>query len=323
MKANDKNIRFWIQQIIFPIFIVQSLNAQPDNLKVQKDSLEPFVMVLGIAQDAGYPQIGCLKSCCETAWADSTHKTWVSSIAIVDPKVRKWWLVDATPDIKEQLHFFQKTTQGQYPFLPERIFLTHAHMGHYTGLLQFGREAMNTNLLIVNVMARMGDFLRNQAPWSQLVKLENIRLWSLVPTIQDVLSEDIFVEPFLVPHRDEFSETVGFHITAGKKKYLFVPDIDKWSKWNRNILEEVQKVDYAFLDGTFYNENELAFRKIAEVPHPTIEETMKLFVTESSDVKKKIHFIHLNHTNPLLWSDDQQKLLHKAGYKIAEQGKKY
>jgi len=309
--------------IVFPIFMLQILSAQQEELKIHKDSLEPFVLVLGIAQDAGYPQIGCLKSCCNKAWADSLHKTWVSSIAMVDPKIRKWWLVDATPDIKEQLHFFQKMTKGQYPFLPERIFLTHAHMGHYTGLLQFGREAMNTKEMTVVVMPRMMELLKTQAPWSQLIKLENIRLWSLVPPIQDVLSENVFVLPFLVPHRDEFSETVGFHITAGKKKYLFIPDIDKWNKWDKNILEVVCKVDYAFLDGTFYNESELAFRKIAEVPHPTVEETMKLFDKESANVKKKIHFIHLNHTNPLLWSEEQKSLLHKAGFKIAEQGKRY
>ena len=64
--------------------------------------------------------------------------------------------------------------------------------------------------------------------------------------------------PFLVPHRDEFSETVGYKIEGTKKTALFIPDIDKWQKWKRNIVEEVKKVDYAFVDATFFDQSEVA-----------------------------------------------------------------
>ena len=43
-------------------------NSQEDASTVEERSKSPFVMVLGIAQDAGYPQINCKKKCCYYDW---------------------------------------------------------------------------------------------------------------------------------------------------------------------------------------------------------------------------------------------------------------
>ncbi|MBK9271531.1 MAG: pyrroloquinoline quinone biosynthesis protein PqqB [Saprospiraceae bacterium] len=309
--------------IIVILIFVQTLRAQNKVDYILKDSLQPYILVLGIAQDAGYPQIGCQRSCCIDSWRQACTQTWVSSIAVVDPAVNKWWLIDATPDLKQQLHEFNKLTEGKFPYLPDMIFLTHAHTGHYIGLLQFGREAMNTKDLIIVAMPRMLELLKTQAPWSQLTLLKNIDLRNMTLTKKYTLSDRVSILPLEVPHRDEFSETVGFKVTCGAKNYLFIPDIDKWNKWEMNVVEEVKKIDFAFLDGTFYDESELAFRKIGEVPHPTVRETMALFAAEPDSVKNKIHFIHLNHTNPLIWSDERKEEIEKKGYHTAIQGKLY
>ncbi len=47
----------------------------------------------------------------------------------------------------------------------------------------------------------------------------------------------------------------------------------------RSIVKEVKKVDYAFVDATFLNKKEVK-KTITEVPHPFIEETVKLFKTK-------------------------------------------
>lgn len=65
------------------------------------------------------------------------------------------------------------------------------------------------------------------------------------------LNKSLKITPFLVPHRDEYSETVGYKIEGDNKTALFIPDIDKWNKWNRDIIEEVKKVNYAFVDASF------------------------------------------------------------------------
>ncbi|MBL7876698.1 MAG: pyrroloquinoline quinone biosynthesis protein PqqB, partial [Cyclobacteriaceae bacterium] len=99
--------------------------------------------------------------------------------------------------------------------------------------------------------------------------------------------------------------------------YLFIPDIDKWAKWSRNIVDEVRSVDIALLDATFYTASELPDRDVKEVPHPYVEETAALFEGRP-DLQKKIYFIHFNHTNPLLWSEEARNNLRARGFQVAE-----
>jgi pyrroloquinoline quinone biosynthesis protein B len=280
---------------------------------------KPFVVVLGVTQDGGYPHMGCIRECCATALRDSV-KQMVVSLAVADPTSKKWWLLEATPDINEQLQLFKMQTAGAFPYLPEGIFLSHAHIGHYSGLMYLGREVMNTKQVVVYTLPKMKKFLTRNGPWSQLVLLNNIELKLLTAEEPLKLSDNISVTAFTVPHRDEFSETAGFKIETSAKKYLFIPDIDKWQKWNRNIVDEVKAVDVAFLDATFYSGDELPGRDINEVPHPLVTETLSLF----SDKKEtlKIHFIHFNHTNPLL-REGLRKTFTFKGYSTSIQGNRY
>jgi len=282
----------------------------------------PYVQILGVAQDGGYPHTGCMKQCCEMAWEHPAMRRYVVSFALVDPISHKWWLFEATPDIKEQLHYFQTLTKGVYNFLPNGIFVTHAHIGHYTGLMALGREVMSTRDVPVFVLPKMKTFLETNGPWSQLVSLHNIALQPLVADSVVHLTDLISVRPFAVPHRDEYSETAGFEIITSGKTYLFIPDINKWEKWDRSIVEEVKAVDIAMVDATFYDAYELPGRNMATVPHPLVTETMELFAQTDSNTKAKIHFIHFNHTNPILWDKKKQEDVRKAGYNIAEQGER-
>ncbi|MFM8911902.1 MAG: MBL fold metallo-hydrolase [Flammeovirgaceae bacterium] len=239
----------------------------------------------------------------------------------MDETQKKWWLFEATPDITEQLQLFRTTTNGRFNYLPDGVFITHAHIGHYTGLMYLGREALAAKEMPVFVLPRFSQYLKTNGPWSQLVALLNIQLTVTQDNTEMKLSETISVKPFAVPHRDEYSETAGFRIATAGKKYLFIPDIDKWSKWSRNIVDEVKQVDIAFLDATFYQQNELPGRNMAEVPHPFVVETISLF-GDSLD-KKKIFFIHFNHSNPLLWNPQSQQQLSKLGFGLALQGQRY
>lgn len=281
-----------------------------------------YIQILGIAQDGGYPHLGCKKQCCTMACANDSLKKNVVSFALVDSSVNKWWLFEATPDIKEQLQLFKNSTGGKYNYLPDGILLTHAHIGHYTGLMELGREVMNAKEVPVYVLPKFKTFLETNGPWSQLVSLKNIVINSLSENVPLALSTNIQIETFTVPHRDEFSETAGFKIGTTNKKYLFIPDIDKWQKWNKNIIDEVKSVDIALLDATFYDNTELPNRKMEDVPHPMVKETMALFKNESTAVKAKIYFIHFNHTNPILWNKEAQNNFHKTGFKMAKQGER-
>ena len=298
------------------LFLLSSFCASAQN----ED--KPFILVLGVAQDGGYPHIGCQHKCCNMAWENDSLKRWVVSLALVDPISKKWWLLEATPDIKEELHYFQSLTRGLYNFVPDGVFVTHAHIGHYTGLMEFGKEAMSTKAVPVYCLPRMKTFLETNGPWSQLVSYKNIVLHTMQADSQIQLTEKISITAFTVPHRDEYSETAGFRINTGIKKYLFIPDVNKWAVWDRSIIAEVKAVDIAFVDATFYDNTELPIKNFSSVPHPFVSETMKLFEQEDAETKAKIHFIHFNHTNPLLWDARKRDEVKNGGFHIAMQGEK-
>ncbi len=281
---------------------------------------QPYLQILGTAQDGGYPHIGCKKKCCSKVWSGETKKEFVVSFALIDPDTKQWWLFEATPDIKEQLQYFNSLTGGKFNYLPDGIFITHAHMGHYTGLAQLGREALGAKGVKVYALPKLKQFLETNGPWSQLVTLHNIDILPIAVNSVTGLTKNIKVKTITVPHRDEYSETAGFTIMTPERKYLFIPDIDKWSKWRSNIIEEVKAVDVAMLDATFFDETELPGRRMDEVPHPFVKETMQLFNTEDKNTKAKIHFIHFNHTNPLLWDKDKQAELRSSGFNYAQRG---
>ena len=322
MKRGLKNFVLYISILFILIMSVCNQGGKHNLIAINQENLpERFLVVLGIAQDAGYPQIGCEKECCKAYWEGKETKKQVTCLALVDKATNQYWLFEATPDITEQLHTLQSYLPHSPDYSPTGIFITHAHIGHYTGLMQLGREAMGAKDIPVYAMPRLDSFFRNNGPWSQLVSLRNIQLQSLQADSTVRLNQSLKVTPIKVPHRDEYSETVGFLIESDKKKILFIPDIDKWEKWGRNITDEIKKVDIALLDGTFYANGELPGRDMSEVPHPFVEESMQRFSSLPSAEKSKIIFIHFNHTNPLLKKESAEKDRVKAdGFGVAEQG---
>ncbi len=281
----------------------------------------PYITILGIAQDAGYPQAGCQKDCCAPAWENPTIGASPIALGLVNPQGQQKWLFEATPDLPQQLAYLNDFQESPKGHLPDGIFLTHAHIGHYTGLMHLGREAVGAREVPVYTMPRMGEFLQKNGPWSQLVNLRNITIEPLEADNTVQLTENLTVTPFLVPHRDEFSETVGYRIQGPKRTALFIPDIDKWNKWERNLEEEIGKVDLALLDGTFFANGELPGRDMSEIPHPFIAETMELLDSLPVKERNKIIFIHFNHTNPLLQVDSEAaRNVIQKGYRIAFEG---
>lgn len=271
------------------------------------------LLVLGTAQDAGYPQAGCEKACCDSI----TKPEAVASIAVSTEN--KFWIIDATPDFTEQLAL----AQHQYPTSTlAGIFLTHAHIGHYTGLMYLGREAMNTDSLPVYCMPRMAEFLRENGPWSQLVDLGNIKIIEIKAGQSTSISSLVSITSFEVPHRDEFSETAGYIVASSEKKALYIPDIDKWSKWSQPISNYVKRMDILLLDATFCNDEELPNRDMSEIPHPFVTESLKEFESLSDKEKARIYFTHFNHTNALLHDGKEVKIVEKSGHNVARTGMK-
>ena len=298
--------------LMLSFMIVAVCHGQATNPKQ-----DPFVVLLGTLQDGGSPHMGCQKDCCKNP--DATRK--VVSLGIIDPVSNKKFLLEATPDFVAQTSMLKALLPSSANKLPDGIFLTHAHIGHYAGLMFLGKEAMNAHEANVFVMPKMKSFLERNGPWSQLVNMNNIKLFLLDSLRPTRISESLGILPLIVPHRDEFSETVGFIIEGPHQKLLFIPDIDKWEKWRTSIVSLIKEVDYALIDGTFFSAAEVGNRNIAEIPHPLVQESMQLFDNLPAKEKEKIMFIHFNHTNPLLIEKSPAAMKVKLnGFGIALQG---
>lgn len=282
------------------------------------------LVVLGTAQDAGAPQIACKKDCCASRFDGSSESFEVVSLGVVNHDLKSSYLFEATPDITTQSYYLNTVIGGFEKQVPDAVFLTHAHIGHYTGLMYYGKEALNAKSVNVYAMPRFQAFLSSNGPWDQLVANENIVLQSMSSGKAVELEKELKVTPLLVPHRDEYSETVGYLIKGPRKTALFIPDIDKWSKWKTPIDSLVSVVDYAFLDATFYDAVEINNRDISQIPHPFVIESFEQFKDLDTTDKSKIHFIHFNHTNPLLNKDSEAfKRTIELGFKVAQKGDRF
>ncbi|KAB2331943.1 MBL fold metallo-hydrolase [Bacillus mesophilum] len=280
---------------------------------------EVLLSVAGTAQDGGLPQANCFCDNCKRALTDSKFKRTAASLAIILPEEKKWHLIEATPDLREQMARLQMR-YGMESQLMSSIFLSHAHIGHYPGLMFLGKESVNSRQLPVMAGAKMKKLIENHAPWSQLTALENIAVQELKDRQPVRVSSEVTVTPVLVPHRNEFSETFAFWIIGPNKKVLFIPDIDRWNEWDIDIREAAKEADICFLDGTFYSKEEIANigRDYRQIPHPLITETMELL--EDLAGETDIYFTHLNHSNPVLNEDGLlRKQIEAKGFFIADE----
>ena len=316
------HLYIFVRHFLLIIYVFSFLSCSEQIKKSNQYSDEVVLKVLGTIQDGGIPHMGCSKECCTNYFENKSIRIGVSSIGVSNFKYETNYIVDATPDVNFQLQALIGNTNPSEKL--DGIFLTHAHMGHYAGLLNFGRESLNSNNIPVYLMPKFFDFISNNGPWDQLVSLNNIKLQRIFNNEKVILHNNLSFTPILVPHRDEYSETVGYLIEGNKKRALYIPDIDKWAKWNISITEMIKNVDYAFLDGTFFDEKEINNRDISEIPHPFIIESLELFNNLKNIDKAKVYFIHLNHTNPVLNKNSEEyKRVILSGFNVAEPGMEF
>lgn len=312
-------LKFTLNMAIGLVIGLSACQEKQDLVKAETCNTNLFV--LGTAQDAGKPQIGHSE---DPAWQNAGLIRTASSLGLVDRQTASYTLFDASPDVKFQIYALENYSAVSNIKL-EGIFLTHGHMGHYLGLAQFGREAMGAKSVPVYAMPKMQSFLETNGPWDLLVKLNNIEIKPLTNQTP-VPVNGATVTPFLVPHRGEYTETVGFKIQGAGKSAIYLPDIDNWEQWEEmgtRLEDVIADNDYLFIDGTFFSGDELPGRDMSKIPHPTITHTMERLKPLSSAERSKIFFTHLNHSNP---AHDKHtnayEDIEKAGYRVAQTGAK-
>ena len=287
---------------------------------------ELHALVLGTVQDAGLPQVGCYTDLCNLGRElhAQGRGRYVASLALVEPNAERFYLVDATPDITRQVDLisepsFRRRAGERSPF--DGIFLTHAHIGHYTGLDVLGNEGLGIRDTPVYCTEAMASFLAGNAPWSFLVDQGRVVLRPLALDTWHRIDEHLDVQLWKVPHRDEFADTVGFVFRGPAATLLYIPDINAWRLWDRDVAEAVAGVDVALLDGSFWSMAEMPGRAIEDVPHPLMTQTMDALQNVADRREARVILTHLNNSNPALREDgDQAREIIRRGLEVAREG---
>ncbi len=282
-------------------------------------------LVLGTAQDGGYPQVGCYTERCERGRAlhAEGRGRYVASLALVAPAAERFYLVDATPDLTRQIDLitepsFRRRAAERRPF--DGISLTHAHIGHYAGLAVLGNEGMGMGETPVYCTEAMADFLETHAPWSFLVDQGRAVPRPLSLDRWHRIDEHLEVQLWKVPHRDEFADTVGFVFRGPSASLLYLPDINAWSLWDRDLAQAVTSVDVALLDASFWSLDEIPGRSLEDAPHPIITNTMDLLQGVVDGERARVVLTHLNNSNPAIdeGGPEQAEIL-RRGFEIARE----
>jgi pyrroloquinoline quinone biosynthesis protein B len=305
------------QPVLAPAEVVESPVFEP--------TTGPRLRILGIAQDGGLPHAACDCEHCNAARRDPARASPVASVAAI-----AWgtvWIVDATPDLPRQLDMLadvRTVSPGQVDRSPlSGILLTHAHMGHYLGLAHLGYEAIGTTTTPVHASASMVEFLSHNAPWDQLVRLRQLEVEIAKPGQIIELGQGLRAEPLLVPHRPDYTDTFGWYLSGPNKRVLYIPDTNPWAKWTTYLDDVFANVDLLLIDGTFYSDDELPGRDVAEIGHPLMTDSMDR-LERYLGAGLQVWFIHLNHSNPTLDADSSERReLESRGFAIAQVGREF
>lgn len=235
------------------------------------------------------------------------------------------YLIDATPDIQRQVAMvrdWQDPTRRQAARTRrpvDGIFLTHGHMGHYAGLLELGFEAAHADAVPVYGTESMEALLEEHAPWSQLVALKEIELRTVTPGAP-VTVGPVKVVPVSVPHRAEFTDTVGYRLEGPRQAALYLPDVARWEEIpDPDAL--LAGVDVLLLDATFFSGEELPGRDLTRIGHPLVVDSLARLGPRVEAGLLRVVLVHLNHSNPLLDEGSEAALrVRQAGFEVARRG---
>lgn len=261
------------------------------------------VEVVGNVQDGGIPHLGCDCDLCVKARNDPREAKYVESILLKEANDENTarYLVNATPDIRMQV---------QWKYL-DGIFIPHEGLGHITGLQFFGQEGPDVSELSVFCCDDVENYMMKNDPYRFLIDRDNIQVHDFSDGEEiDIRGGSIESRQFHHPHLNH--DTTAYIIEGENKELFYLADITDFTD---EIVECVEEADIAIIDGTFWSEDEIG--RFEEVPHPPIRRSLDQF----SDTDTEIYFTHLNHTNPAIKEDSQERQeLEKRGFNVATQG---
>lgn len=298
------------------------------------------VILLGTAAGGGFPQWNCWCPTCRAAreTPELARARTQSSIAFSADGAR-WFLGNASPDVREQLARLPRTEVRGMRHVPvEGIVLTDAELDHTLGipLLREGRllQVIATPSVLRTITEDSRVLPVTQA--FATVQTVNAELGSVVPLeYRNGSASGLTVEmmavrgdpPRFARHDDEGHTVAAFiRETSTGKTFAFVPGC---GGLGQRLLSRLNEVDLLLFDGTFWTDDELIRLDISDRPAlamghvPITGREGSLTMLSQLACRQKV-YTHINNTNPMLIeSSDERALVEAAGIVVGMDGMRF
>ncbi|CAN5729479.1 pyrroloquinoline quinone biosynthesis protein PqqB [soil metagenome] len=298
------------------------------------------VTLLGTAAGGGFPQWNCWCPTCRIARGDperARHRS--QSSAAVSADGRRWFLLNASPDVQAQLARLPSGEPAGMRHVPiEGVVLTDGELDHTLGvlLLREGRllqiYATAAVRSIVEQDSRIVPVTRAFAE----VRLEDLPIGAATPlTYRDGCPSGLTVTCFPVPAGpprfaagEHAGHTVGLlvHDAATGGVCAFVPGC---GGLDEALLARLAEAELVLFDGTFWTDEELITlgigdRTAREMDHLPVSGPGGSLERMASLRSAHRVYTHINNTNPMLVEDSPERLLvERLGVVVGADGMRF
>jgi pyrroloquinoline quinone biosynthesis protein B len=292
-----------------------------------------IVRVLGSAAGGGVPQWNCACPNCSAARAGDQPTRTQSSIA-VSADGERWLLLNCSPDIAVQIERFAPLQPRGLRGTPiDGVLLTDANVDHLGGLAvlrQSGahRFLVRSSEVVRAIAAKQPAFAPFARPPHRWLDVPLGGSCSAIDA-DDLAGTRLTVRAIPVPgmtpgydgRRSLRGAVVAYEIAeAGQDaRLLFAPVFAQIDDLLRAAIDGAQ---IAFLDGTFYTDDELVSQRLLE-KHAESLGHMPVSVTlgQLQGTRSRIIFTHINNSNPMLEPSSREfERISEAGAELAFDG---
>ncbi|HXA79301.1 MAG TPA: pyrroloquinoline quinone biosynthesis protein PqqB [Candidatus Acidoferrales bacterium] len=305
------------------------------------------IKVLGSAAGGGFPQWNCGCSNCDRArrGLSGFHPRTQAQVA-VSPCHGSWFLLNASPDLRQQLlrdpDFAPAEQTRGTPI--SAIILMSADVDGVMGLLhmrEFQPLKIYATASVLRVLKEENSLFRSLERSAPPVEWEALRFDRPISIDQRAGEANSVLTCEAVPLGGDYPDyvgaglrkdlakqeaVIGLEFVQEGKKFFYAPSLSgRNDDWKCHAKES----DLAFLDGTFWADNELidvrgsgkTAREIGHVPLSGPEGLLAQFPSAGKDRRV---LIHLNNTNPVLDEESAaNQAVRDAGWEVAYDGMEF
>lgn len=289
-------------------------------------------LILGAAAGGGLPQWNCgCANCVAARQSDSGILPQTQSSVAVSPDGETWAILNASPDIRQQV---SANTQLHPRHLRDSpigsVLLTNGDIDHIAGLLTL-REKQSFDIYMTSALAEIIESNPVfQVLDAGLVRRRIISLdepFSLLPEMQARL----FPVPGKVPlymEKDEpevgieGEQTVGVELICGESRAYYIPGCGAMTE---PLADRIRGADLVLFDGTLFTDDEMRLtgtgektgRRMGHMPIDGPDGSLEALA--DLDIRRKL-YIHINNTNPIWRPGPERDKVERAGFEVGRDG---